>query len=340
MKMSKWVALLCGSILAGAALNMSTTALSAQESCGTVSISSMNWQSAELIAAIDAYILEKGLGCTVELVMGDTVPTLLSMAEKGQPDVAPEARTSLFPQTTLDMIDEGRLVMVGLSMPDGADMGVYVPKFIVDKQPEVATMDGLFDHPELFPDAENTSRGGFHAGQQGWGGTIILSQFYKAWKGEERGWNLIDTGSAAGHDGSLIRAMERGIGWAGLMWEPQAILGRYEMVRVDEGVPYDEVEWNRCYLATNICDDPKPNKYDSGDITTLVTKEFAERGTAALDYFKIRGFKTTTLNQMLAWMDDNQATGEQGALHYLKTYPEEWTPWVSLEVAEKIKASL
>jgi len=300
----------------------------------------MNWQSAELIAAVDAYVLEKGLGCTVEIINGDTVPTLLSMAEKGQPDVAPEARISLFPQTTHDMIAEGNLIITSLTMPDGALQGVYIPKFIVDEHPEITTMEELFKHPELFPDNQDPSRGGFHAGQQGWGGTIVLSTFYKAWGAEEKGWNLVDTGSAAGHDGSLIRAMERNIGWAGLMWEPTAILGRYEMIKIDEGVAHDEAEWERCYLATSNCSDPKPNRWDSGDVTNLVTKEFFERGGAALDYFKIRGFKTATLNQMLLWMDENQATGEQGAVHYLKIYEAEWTPFVSPEVAEKIKASL
>jgi len=72
-----------------------TQATQAQEACGTVSISNMNWQSAELIANVDAYILTHGFGCNVELVNGDTVPTLISMAEKGTPDVGPEIRSSL-----------------------------------------------------------------------------------------------------------------------------------------------------------------------------------------------------------------------------------------------------
>ena len=58
--------------------------------CGKVSIANMNWQSAEVLANIDKLILEKGYGCQVELVPGDTVPTATSMTEKGKPDIAPE----------------------------------------------------------------------------------------------------------------------------------------------------------------------------------------------------------------------------------------------------------
>ena len=62
----------------------------AAAACGDVTIAEMNWASAEVIANLDKMILETGLGCSVELVPGDTVPTGTSMIEKAQPDVAPE----------------------------------------------------------------------------------------------------------------------------------------------------------------------------------------------------------------------------------------------------------
>lgn len=42
----------------------------------------------------------------------------------------------------------------------------------------------------------------------------------------------------------------------------------------------------------------------------------------------------------MAWMTDNQASGEDGAKHFLQENEALWTPWVSPEAAEKIKASL
>lgn len=62
----------------------------AQDSCGDVTIASMTWQSAEVLANIDKIILSAGYGCNAQVVQGDTVPTLTSMIEKGQPDIAPE----------------------------------------------------------------------------------------------------------------------------------------------------------------------------------------------------------------------------------------------------------
>jgi len=39
-------------------------------------------------------------------------------------------------------------------------------------------------------------------------------------------------------------------------------------------------------------------------------------------------------------MTDNQASGDDGAKHFLEENEALWTTWVSPEVAEKIKAAL
>ena len=62
--------------------------------CGKVTIAEMTWQSAAVLAHLDAKILSSGYGCDVELVPGDTMPTGTSMIEKGEPDIAPELWTN------------------------------------------------------------------------------------------------------------------------------------------------------------------------------------------------------------------------------------------------------
>ncbi|HUH49467.1 MAG TPA: glycine betaine ABC transporter substrate-binding protein, partial [Mycoplana sp.] len=86
------------SLLASTCLILGTIAgssLANAAECGNVSIASMNWQSAEVISNLDKIILNEGYGCNAEITIGDTVPTITSMAEKGQPDIAPEAWVDL-----------------------------------------------------------------------------------------------------------------------------------------------------------------------------------------------------------------------------------------------------
>lgn len=307
--------------------------------CGTVTIASMNWASAELLAEVDKFILQNGYDCDSSVVLGDTVPTLTSMAEKGQPDVAPESWTSLQPPITQKNVDEGKLLIAGKSFTEGGVQGIYVPKFIVDEHPEIKTIADAVKHPELFPHPEEPSKGAWSAGPQGWGGTIIASQYYKAYKVEGAGFNLVDTGSAAGHDGSIIRAYERKKGWIGYYWDPTSLLGKYEMVRLSAGVPYDAAEWNRCNKVEN-CADPKPNEWPVDAVNTIVTKSFADRSGPAFEYLKTRSWPNALVGRMLAWMADNQATGADGAKEFLKKNPDVWTKWVAPQAVEKIKSAL
>ena len=73
----------------------------------------------------------------------------------------------------------------------------------------------------------------------------------------------------------------------------------------------------------------------------VVTKPFADKGGPAYDYIKTRSFPTNgPVNEMLSWMTDNQATGEEAARYFLKEKADIWTQWVPAEVAEKVKAAL
>lgn len=50
--------------------------------------------------------------------------------------------------------------------------------------------------------------------------------------------------------------------------------------------------------------------------------------------------KNDEISTVLAWGDDNGATPEETAVHFLKDYPQVWTAWVPADVAEKVKAGL
>ncbi len=315
-----------------------STAANAAE-CGTVTIASMNWTSAELLANVDDFILKNGYDCDSSIVLGDTVPTLTSMAEKGQPDIAPEAWYSLRPPITQKNIDEGKLIVAGKAFEKGGIQGIYVPKFIVDEHPDIKTIADAVKHPELFPNPDDPAKAAWSSGPQGWGGTIVASQYYKAYKAADAGFANVDTGSAAGHDGSITHAYEAQRGWIGYYWEPTALLGKYDMVRLSSGQSYDEAEWNRCNKVDN-CADPKPNEWPTDAVDTIVTKKFAENSGDALAYIKSRTWPNELVNQMLAWMSDNQATGEDGAKQFLKENKSVWQKWVSAEAAAKIEAAL
>ncbi|MGX1926455.1 ABC transporter substrate-binding protein [Vibrio sp. NH-7] len=327
-------------VTTAALLVMSATALNAQASeCGKVTIADMNWNSATVIANIDRFILEHGYGCDAELIPGDTMPTGTSMIEKGQPDVAPE----LWSNSLKDALDKGvadkRLRYAGKSLVDGGEEGFWVPAALVKKYPEIATIEGVKKHAKLFEHPEDPDKSAFYSCPAGWNCQISAGNLFNAMELDKAGFAIVDPGSSAGLSGAIAKANERGEAWFGYYWAPTAVLGKYDMVKVDFGSGVDEDEFVNCTTQSE-CANPKPTMYPPSPVHTITTEEFATRAPQAYDYFSKRGFTNADMNRLLAWMEDNQADGEEAMFHFLEDYPQIWQAWVSPEVANKIKQAL
>lgn len=214
--------------------------------------------------------------------------------------------------------------------------GWWIPKYFAEAHPEIKTIDDALAHPELFPAPDDASKGALYNCPEGWGCRINTTNLFKAYGGAEKGFVMVETGSGAGLDGSIAKAYESKEPWLGYYWAPTAILGKYEMVKLDHGVPHDKAEWDRCTAITD-CPDPKKNAWAKSEVYTVVTDEFKQRAGPAYDYLAARSWPNSTVNKLLAWMVDNQATGEDGAYHFLREQEEIWTEWVTPEVAEKVK---
>jgi glycine betaine/proline transport system substrate-binding protein len=328
-------------ILASTALAVSLIGFAgaASAECGKVTIANMNWPSAEVLAWLDQIILTEGYGCQSELVPGDTTPTLTAMTEKGEPDIAPEAWINAQRVVLDKAVSEGRLFYATESLKDGGIEGWWIPKYIADANPDVKSIADALKRKDLFPAPEDAAKGAVHGCPQGWGCQIITQNLFNAYKAPDAGFTLVDTGSAAGLDGSIASAFEKKKGWLGYYWAPTAIMGKYEMVKLDHGVQHDKAEWDRCTSQAD-CKDPKPNAWSKSEVYTVVTKRFQESGGPAYEYLTKRNWDNATVNKLLAWMADNQATGEAGAKHFLKTEEAIWSKWVSPEAAAKIKAAV
>ena len=135
--------LLLSSVMAFALLGAAGGASAAE--CGDVTIASMNWQSAEVLANLDKIILNAGYGCNAEVVQGDTIPTLTSMTEKGQPDIAPEGWVDFMRDIMDKAVADGKLVYASKSLSDGGVQGWWIPKYLADAHPDIKTIDDVLN---------------------------------------------------------------------------------------------------------------------------------------------------------------------------------------------------
>ena len=325
------------------ALGFTSISISANAACGKIVMADMNWASASLMAQVDKVILEKGYGCEVELIPGGTMPTFTSMNEKGVPDVAAELWANAVAIPLDKAVGEKRLHIANKAPITGLGEGWWVTPGTKKRHPELKTALDILDHPELFPYAEDPSKGAFVGCPAGWGCQLANAQLYKAFEMEKKGWVLVDPGSAAGLDGSIAKAAEGDKNWFGYYWNPTAIIGKYDMQPVDFGVKFAGKEnWDNCIVKPEQeCANPKPSAWTQSVVNTVVTDNFKKTGGKdAMKYMKKRVFPGDEMNAMLVYMTDNQADGADAAVEFLKTKEGVWTKWVPSNVAKKIKASL
>jgi len=325
-------------VLTGAALLLAANTVQAAE-CGKITIADMNWASATVIANIDRFILAEGYGCDAELVPGDTMPTGASMIEKGEPDIAPEFWSNSMREVLDNAVADKKLRVAGRSLSDGGEEGFWVPQYMVDKDPSLATIEGVKANKNLFPHPEDSSMGAFYGCPAGWNCQVSGVNLNKALGLDKAGFEVIDTGSGAGLSGSIAKAYERGEGWFGYYWAPTAVLGKYKMAKVDFGSGVDVPHFKSCTTQDG-CADPKPTMYPPSLVQTFTTEEFASRVPMAYTYLTKRSWPNSQMNELLAWMDDNQADGDIVMEHFLTNYEGTWTPWVSADVADKVRTAL
>jgi len=196
--------------------------------------------------------------------------------------------------------------------------------------------------PELFPHKEDPTKGAFVGCPAGWGCQLANANLFRAFEMEKKGWVLVDPGSAAGLDGSMAKAVERGENWFGYYWSPTSMIGKYKMVPVDFGVPFAGSEnWDGCIVKPEQeCANPMPSSWTKSVVNTVITDRFKKAGGTAAHYLSQRVYPGAIMNGMLVYMADNQAGGDDAAIEFLQKHEDVWTNWVSSDVAAKVKASL
>lgn len=311
--------------------------------CKNVKIANMNWASAGLMANIDKIVLEKGYGCKVELIQADTVPAFTSMNEKGSPDIVPELWANSFITPLNKAIKEGRLHRLNKGPITGLGEGWWVTPAFRKKHPEIKTVLDLIKRPDLFPHPEDKSKGGFVTCPAGWACQLSNANLFRAFEMEKKGWKLIDPGSAAGLDGTIAKAAERGQNWVGYYWAPTAMIGKYNLVKLDWGIPFaGKKNWDGCIAKPEKdCANPKPTAWITPAVNTVVTDKFMKNADKNLiTYFEKRTYPGKVMNGMLVYMTENQADGSVAAIEFFKKHEDVWTKWLPTDVADKIKKSL
>ncbi len=314
----------------------------AQESvaCGTdrtIDIAEMTWPSAAALAHIHAIILEAGYGCNVEVVTGDTVPTMSSMLTRGAPAVAPELWTSTIEQPWAEGLAAGKVVELADAITDGTVEGWWIPRYVQEAHPELKSARDVIARPDLFPDAEEPGQGRLYSCPPGWSCEPATAALFEAFD-MEGAWNLFSAGSGGALDASITRAFTRHEPILFYYWGPTALLGKLDAVRLDLGEAKPDVY--TCNINPD-CEEPAGvTDYPPAPAIVAAAAWLVEDAPAVAEYFSKVGLTNAQISELLTYGDENQADAEATAENFLRTRQDIWSRWVTPEIAAKIEASL
>lgn len=305
--------------------------------CGTsdgISIVELNWPSGAFLAQVHKIILSEGYGCDVSLVPGDTASSTASMSARGEPNINPELWVDNVRDFWDKVTESGTVYEAGKPFAQGGREGFYIPTYVAEANPELKSFEDLAEYAELFSDPSDPSKGVIYNCQPGWSCEVLVGNMYRAF-GLEEEFNLFSPGSSAALEATIERSYRREQPIVTYYWEPTPLLGKFPMVSLE--MP-DYVEGN-CNNDEN-CENPAKSGFPPGNVITAVTSDVKEEAPEAAAYLDAASIDNSIINEVLAWGEENNATAEETAIHFLQENPDVWKAWVPDETAEKIQSGL
>lgn len=312
-----------------AALAAPTAAL-AQEQCGEVTITQMNWDSAAIVTAVSKFLMEQGYGCEVTAVPSDTTPAMASLAENNEPDIVTEFWANSAGEAYTKLLEGGKIEELGRVLDPGGVEGWWLPTYLVDAHPELATIEGVMANPELVG-------GMFNNCPDGWGCRIVNDNLVRAFDLEGSGIEVFNHGSGETLATSMASAYQNEAPWFGYYWGPTTPMGTFDMTSVDLG-EYDKAAHQANQNAN--APDPKISSFPAAPVLTIVTKDFMKSHPEVATLMGNITFQTDTMSQLLAWKEENNASNEEAAVYFLKNNPDTWGGWINDSARENLSGLL
>lgn len=298
-----------------------------------IAFADAGWDSIRFHNAVAGTIINELYGYTWSDVPGSTT-VLHEGLVKGEIDIHMEVWTNNITNYDKDLAD-GKLKELGVNFDDNYQ-GIYVPRYVIEGDaergiealaPDLKTIWDLKNYPEIFPDDDHKNMGRMYGGIPGWEVDEILNKKYYHY-GLDENFVYFRPGSDAALSAAITSAYEKGEPIAAYYWEPTWLLGKYDMVLLEDE-PYNE------------------EKYNNGEtelppvrVTVGMSNDFAKDHPELIDFLSNYKTSSALTSEGLAYMQDNDTDYMETAKWFLSEHPELIDEWLNQEDAQQIKDSL
>jgi len=302
----------------------------AEAACGQVTITEMGWASASVVTHVSKFLMENGYGCEVTIVPSDTVPSIASVTETGEPDIVTELWIANVPAYS-GLVDDGKVVTLTNVLSDGGQEAWWIPQYLADAHPELTTIEGVLANPDLVGNR-------FHNCPDGWACKISSGSMAEVLDMEAAGIEVFNHGSGNTLAASIAAAYESREPWFGYYWAPTAILGKYPMAQVQIAPVNEEI--HSCNASLECTEGKGLSNYPASPVITAVTTTFADREPQVVDLMSNVSMTNAQMNAVLAWQEANSASSEEAAVYFLSENKETWAAWLSQDARKQMSGFL
>jgi glycine betaine/proline transport system substrate-binding protein len=303
----------------------------------TITLSYLNWGSAQFGSEVAKIIIEEGYGYPVEFQSGETI-LLFQGTRNGNVDVFLEGWMENQQEAYDEAIAAGDIELLSIMNNDNWQSQFVVPTYVIEGDsargidpmaPDLTSVTQLSEaqYVELFADPEDPGKGGIVNCVPGWECADINVAQLAAY-GLDDEYNHISPGSQESLFASLQGAYDDGDPWLGYMWGPTWIAGALDLTRLEEP-DHDAAVWE----ADNGC------AYPSNKLFVAAHKDFRDKAPELAEMFENWQMNTATLDSALAYMNATEGQPADAAVWFLQNLDMEeiWTAFVPADVAQKVK---
>jgi len=284
----------------------------------TITLAVNPWNGSAVNVAVAAQLIESEIGQTVETIDVDENAQWAAI-NTGDISASLEVWPSGHAQNVADFIDnpDGNVANAGLLGPVGK-IGWYVPTYMVDQYPELATWEG-FQNPDLaklFATAETGDNGQFLGGDPSfvqYDETII----------ENLGMpmEVVYAGSEEAILASLDAAYNREDPVLIYLWTPHSAHNKYDLTEVELPAYSDD-----CYATADAggvdCD------YPADELFKIVSKDLASSSPAVNTLLNNMNYTTADQVEMLASVETEGMSIEDAAKAWIAAHEDTWKAWL------------
>ncbi|RIK47752.1 MAG: hypothetical protein DCC57_13955 [Chloroflexi bacterium] len=283
----------------------------------TIKLAENPWSASAINVAIARILLEEQLGYPVEVVtIGESAqwPALAAGDLHASLEVWPSGHAD----NVAEYIDRQKLVENGGELGPVGKIGWYIPTYMLEEHPELATWEGLKDpaNAALFATAETGDKGQFLTGDPSWTqyeDDIIANL----------GLNLQIV--AAGSEEAILAALDSAYSRQEpilfYFWTPHSIHAKYDLTEVALP-PYSDECYAKAEQGGVDCDYPPDHLFK------IFWAGLAGAAPDAYTLLKNLHYSTEEQIKMIADVELNGKSAEEAARAWLDANETTWRTWL------------